>query len=166
MEKDKIKNIVIILLVVIIIILAIFLIMSKINYKDYTEISKITQKFQESQSELSLYLGKMKSDTYGIYNDIQILSGVVTEDKKEEIKDTNDKVLTPLIDLSSKKELNNKVYYKVNTNNFNQILKIDLPLYDNQITWYIEDGILLKLDFQNEPEWWSNDFNYLKIGNN
>ena len=83
MKKDKIKNIAIIILVVIIIILAIFLIMSKINQKDYTEISKLTQKIQESQKELSLYLGKMKSDTYGIYNDIQILSGVVTEDKKE-----------------------------------------------------------------------------------
>ena len=166
MKKDKIKNIAIIILVVIIIILAIFLIMSEINQKDYTEISKLTQKIQESQKELSLYLGKMKSDTYGIYNDIQILSGVVTEDKKEEIKDTNDKVLTPIIDLSSRKEINNKVYYKVNTTNFNQILKMDLPLYDNQVTWYIEDGNLLKVDFQREPEWWSSNFNYLKVGNN
>ena len=43
---------------------------------------------------------------------------------------------------------------------------MDLPLYDNQVTWYIEDGNLLKVDFQTEPEWWSSNFNYLKVGNN
>lgn len=167
MKKNSfeiIKNILIILLIIIVIVLTIVLFSSKINIVQDSKQKQFLSDILKMQNKISYYIGKTNSDTFGVYDDTQIILG--TEDKSnEKTKDVNNTTnnITEIVDSTQKIEKNNKVYYKVIDDNIKQVLNETMPEYEG-ITWYIEDGKLLKVKFDTKPEWWTDSFNSLLVG--
>ena len=148
------KNISIILLVILVLLLTIFLIFSKIENAISSESTSLLKDINKLQSNISFYIGKTYSETFGIYNSIQILSGVIDEnDETSVIKDSKDVQIVPIINLKSKVEKNGKLYYEIDKESIQDVLKFNIPEYKN-VKWYIEDGEIIKVQFDNKPEWW------------
>lgn len=152
MRKEKCKNICILLMGLIIVALIVYILLTSTNKKN-----SFLNDVLNLQANLSYYIGETKSDTFGAYDNIQIITG---QTDTEEIKNYNDEVLKPLVDKSSKIESEGKVFYKVINENVKETLKIDLSSYSD-LEFYIQDGQYLRVKVLNEPSWWNKSFNAL-----
>ncbi len=161
-KKDK-KNNVIILEFIVIIVLTIFLLFSTIKSGDESKREKLISTALTAQEKLSYYLGKMSSDTFSLYTNTDIILGK-SETTNEEIKDTEENKILPLVDSDKKEEKHNKISYKINSENMNTVLKIEMAKIDG-ISWFIQDGTTIKVKLDSTPSWWTPDLDFLVIGN-
>ncbi len=160
MKISKDKFVIIILLIIVIILSVILVIKSRNTFSGSTTktfLSDITN----IQSKLSYYIGSTYSETFGVYTNVEIITGTSEKTSSK----SNLENIKPIVDTSSKKEKNSKVYYKLNSDVVKQILKINLPTYDG-IEWYIQDGQYLKVNFEKQPSWWNDSLNTYMVGNN
>ena len=157
--KINSKNIAIVILIVVVIILSIFLIIkNKNNGKGNSEIATFIKDAVEVQNNLSYYVGNTYSDTFGIYTKEEI----VTARKKDAKENSDISKLTSIVDTNSKIDSQNGTCYKISEENYKKILNVDLPKYDG-ITWYIQDGSLIKVHLNIKPDWWNEDLSCLEI---
>ncbi len=162
-RKRNKKNNVIILEFIVIIVLTIFLFFSTIKSSDETKREKLISTALTAQENLSYYLGKMSSDTFSLYTDTDIILGK-SETTNEEIKDTQENKILPLVESDNKEEINNKIAYKINSENMNTVLNVEISEIDS-ISWYIQDGTTIKVKLDSIPSWWTSDLDFLVIGN-
>lgn len=154
MKGEKIKNILLIILFLIIVALVVYIFLTSTPKK-----SDFINSVLEVQEKVSYYLGQKNSETFNAYNNIHILTGF---NEDEEIKNIEGTTLVPLANKDSKIEKDGKVYYKLLEDKVKEVLKVDISKYSN-LTWYIQDGELIRVDFETEPEWWNEEFDTLKI---
>lgn len=113
------------------------------------------------QNVISNYIGNTQSEMFGAYEIENIITGYNSEGI--EIKDINDDNIVPIADKDQKIKKDDKNYYKLNSTNIKEILKVDLPNYNN-IEWYIsQDGTLAVKIIGKTPNWWNDNFNSLKL---
>ena len=113
------------------------------------------------QNIISNYIGNTQSEMFGLYGIENIIIGY--NDEGIEIKDINDDNIVPIADKDQKIKKDDKNYYKLNSTNIKEILKVDLPNYNN-IEWYIsQDGTLAVKIIGKTPNWWNDNFNSLKL---
>lgn len=155
-RKDN-SNILLALMFIIIIILLVYIIFFT-GGNGKTEFYSETLKFQNT---VSSYLGKAQADMFGAYEAKNIIIGY--NDEGTEIKNVDDSALTPIADKDVLVEKNNKKYYKLNEENIEKILEINVPVFTG-IDWYIcEDGSLAVKFTGGKPKWWSDNFEDLKL---
>lgn len=164
--NDRLKNIVIVLLVIAVLVLTFFTIFSKINVSGNLGKSEFLRNINELQADISYYLGSMNRDTFGVYDDTQIITGMIIKDngEKEVIKDNKNVALTPIVNIENKVVKNGNIAYQINEDNFEKVLNIQL-FNHNGIKLLIQNG-KVKIQIDVKPDWWSNDFDYLLVGNN
>lgn len=127
--------------------------------------SKFIKDVMSMQAQISYYIGTTSSDTFGLYSKEDIITGVVKDENGEnkEIKDTEDNNLTPIAEIDNKKEANGKTAYEINSDNYEKVLGSKLPEYSG-IKWYIQDGEIVKVSFETQPDWWNEDLTSMLIG--
>lgn len=161
-KKNGVKNVVIIILAVLVLLFGTYIVLLKFNVTGVDGKSTFVKNAFNLQDKVSYYIGTTYSDTFGIYTKEEILLGK-TKDGKE-IKDNNNKAMTPLVSADKKIEKNGTVAYPLNEESAKTLLQITLPKEDG-VTWYIQDGNLLKVNLEKSPSWWSIDLDCLKVGN-
>ena len=112
----------------------------------------------EVQNNLSYYIGSTYSDTFGIYTKEEI----VTATKKDDKENSNITKLTAIVDKNSKISSQNGTCYKISEESYKSILNVELPKYEG-ITWYLQDGALVKVHLDIKPSWWTDDLKSLEI---
>lgn len=160
-KKNVVKNVVIIILAVIVLLLGSYLFLLKMNVSGIDGKSTFVKDTLSLQNKVSYYIGGMFSDTFGIYTKEELLLGK-TKDGKE-ITDNENHAITPLVSAEGKIEKNGTVSYPLNEENAKKILNINIPKEEG-ITWYIQEGELLKVNISKAPSWWSLDLDCLKVG--
>lgn len=161
-NKDKKKNTIIVLLSSACILLIALMIFMKFSSKTVTGSSKFLQSVFSLQDKVSTYIGKSTSDTFGVYTAEEITTGKLAK-TGEEIKDNDDKSLTPLVDTDKKQEKNDKIAYKINDENLKKILNTSMPTYEG-VEFYIQDGTTVKVNLTSKPDWWTEDLDFLLVG--
>lgn len=162
MEKSKnIQKGIIILLIILLLLSITYIIFNKFNIANVDTKATFVEDTTNIQEKVSYYLGTSYSDTFGAYTKIQLLTGLNAEN--QEIKDTAGNNLKPFVKIDSKTEINGKICYELSSENIKEILKLDLPTYDN-IKWYVQDGELIKVKFDTKPSWWTTELNSLEVG--
>ena len=162
MEKKKnIQKGLIIILIILNLLSITYIVFNKFNIANVDTKATFVEDITKVQEKISYYLGTSYSDTFGAYTKTELITGLNSENK--EIKDTPGKSLKPIVNIESKTEINGKVLYELNQENIEEILKIDLPTYNN-IKWYIQDGELIKVKFDTKPSWWTTELNSLEVG--
>lgn len=162
MEKKKnIQKGLIIILIILNLLSITYIVFNKFNIANVDTKATFVEDITKVQEKISYYLGTSYSDTFGAYTKTELITGLNSENK--EIKDTTGKSLKPIVNIESKTEINGKVLYELNQENIEEILKIDLPTYNN-IKWYIQDGELIKVKFDTKPSWWTTELNSLEVG--
>jgi len=163
MKKESIKNIIIFILILIVITL---LVIYAIKFSNNEKTSKIIKDSLIAQSNISEYIGKIKSDTFDIYTTEQLLTGStdITNIEGTIIKDNDDKNLLQIVDVDDKITNNESVFYKLNTANFKK--RFDINLYEEDgITWYIKSTGDIKVNYINKPTWWNQELDTIYTGN-
>lgn len=160
MDKNKL---IIIILIIMVIVLSTLLVFMKIGTKDEHTRADFIKNVINVQAELSYYVANTYSETFGIYNKEELILGIDLEEKQTEEKDLENtkEEITPLANKDKKIEKNSKVCYEAIAENFSKVLNINLPEYEG-ITWYIQDGELLRVD--GKPSWWTSELDCLLIG--
>lgn len=155
--NDK-KNIVVILLLIIIIVMVFTLVFKNIQKQRYEiEQKNFLSNITSLQISLSFYLGKMNNDTFNIYTNEEIILGKnLTEGNLQEKK------ITPIVDSTKKTEAEGRNAFEVIIENFEKVLGIDIPSYSN-MTFYIKDGSVIKVKFEEEPKWWNSALDIYKL---
>lgn len=165
-DKNVVKNICIILLSILVLVLTIFLVFSKIESNKTGKEVTFLQDINNLQSKFSYYVGLTYSDTFGLYNNIEILAADFKEiDVEKEITNSQNNKITPLITLDDKIEKKNKIYHKIIESNVEAVLGVSMPTYEG-LTWYVENGNLLKVDFKSRPDWWTDNLEVFRVGQN
>lgn len=153
------KNITIVVIVLVVIILAIVVITKSIgNGKSGAGNANFVKDAMEVQNNVSYYVGNAYSDTFGIYTKEEI----VTATKKDDKENSKISKLTAIVDTNSKISSQNGTCYKISDEAYKSILNVQLPKYEG-ITWYLQDGTLLKVHFDTKPAWWTDDLSALEI---
>lgn len=152
MKKEMAKTVCILFMLMIIVALVAYILLTSTNKKN-----NFLNNVLNLQANLSYYIGQTKSDTFSAYDNIQIITA---QTDAGEIRDYNDEVLKPLVDINSKVEADGKVFYKVINENIKEILNIDLSSYSG-LEFYIQDGQYLRVKVLNEPTWWNKSFEAL-----
>lgn len=158
---DK-KTVIIVILAVICMLLISFIIFLVFGTKSISGSSSFLQSTYALQDKVSNYMGKSSAETFGVYTNEEIITGK-TSKNNEQIKDNEDKEITPLVNLDEKVEENGKVAYKINSDNLKKELNTSMPTFDG-IDYYIQDGITIKVKLQTKPEWWNEDLDFLLVG--
>ena len=185
---------IIILLVIIIFALTIYIIFSKMDSKDDTTRKNFLSTMQTVQSELSYYVCGMEKDTFGIYTKSEILAGKAsakntteqtdkntntksTNSKNTKNKDTNDEteidnsaikdnegnLVTSLVETDKNYGTEENPIYKVNVTDLQKILNVSVEEFKG-LEWYIENGTIVKVGFENsKPSWWEDTFDVFSI---
>lgn len=163
MNKSKIKNIVIVLLSVIVIILSVI---SFLKPNIGSKASSLLKDFISLQSKTSEYIGKMKSDTFGIYTTEQILIGSIDIAKAESTKilNNNDEEVKSLVDVKNSIKNDENTYYVVNKDNISKIFQIELGKYTDT-NWYIDTNGNIRLKYIERPTWWTAELDSILVGN-
>lgn len=167
MYSEKIKTVAIFLLIAVVIALGAFCIFGKGGVKNSETGIAFFNCVQDLQGELSYYLGNTYSDTFGVYSNVEILSGVVTDENGQSvtIKDNEDHDLVTLIQTADKIENNEKTYYALSIENIKTAFNADLSRYGSNMKWYVSEDGFIRVNFDAEPEWWQPSFQGIKIGN-
>lgn len=113
------------------------------------------------QQNVSYYLGKTRAEMFEAYELNNIIIGM-TDDGKE-IKNVEDKAITPVANKDEVIDKNGTKYYKLNENNVKELFKIELPKY-NGISWYVSGNGEIKVKFSSDvPKWWNDNSEKLKL---
>ncbi len=161
-KKIEGKTVVIVILSAICMILLSLVIFFAFGTKTVSGSSKFLESTLNLQNKVSMYIGTTSSDLFGVYTNEEIIVGK-TSKNQEEIKDNEDNPISPLVDIESKVEENNKVAYKINKDNVTKLLNTSMPDYTG-IEFYIQDGEKVKVKVTNKPEWWNEDLDFLLVG--
>ena len=162
MAKKANKNVVIVILLVICMLLTALTVFLLFGNKTVSGSSKFLESAYTLQNKISTYIGKTSSDTFGVYTNEEIITGKIAA-TGEDIKDSDDKSLTPLVDIDKKIDIEGKVAYKINEENLKKLLNTSMPTYDG-IEFYIQDGELLKVNVVSSPDWWIEDLDFILVG--
>lgn len=162
MEKNKnIQKGLIIVLIILNLLSITYIVFNKFNIANVDTKATFVEDIIKVQEKISYYLGTSYSDTFGAYTKTELITGLNSENK--EIKDITGKSLKPIVNIESKTEINGKVVYELNQENIKEMLKTELPTYNN-VKWYIQDGELIKVKFDTKPSWWTTELNSLEVG--
>ena len=155
MKNSKLKNVIICLLLVVIAILGSYIILN-----NSTRTSSFLADIMLLQNKLSYYVGSINSETFEAYSNVEILTAL-TEDGKE-IKGFDEKNLIAFANKDEAIESNGVTLYKLNIENIKNELNIDLSQYSS-VTFYVQDGVNISVRIIEEPKWWDDNFDLLKI---
>lgn len=146
------KNICILIMGVIIVALIVYILLTSTNKKN-----SFLNDMLNLQANLSYYVGQTKSDTFGAYENLEILTG---ETQSGVITDYNDEALKAIVEKDSKIEKDGNTFYKVIPENAKEVLKVDLSSYSG-LEFYLQDGQYLRVKIITEPSWWNKSFDSL-----
>lgn len=164
-NKVELKKITIFLLTVLTFLLLLYTIFTSKNYKDCIKDRKeFIQHVNNSQKLLSYYLATNIEKTFGVYNEQQIMTGIIDETGTK-ILDNKEKEITPIVDINSIIEEKGFKYYLVIDENLKTILNLVLNPVENA-TYYISQDGNLKLKFSKLPKWFDESISYYQVGNN
>ncbi len=162
MKKETIKTFTIIVLILIIVLL---IITNFLKQGSNVKAKKLFKEILTVQSNISNYIGKMKSNTFEIYTTQQILIGSTDIENilETRIKNfENDDLIQIVID-KDKISQDNSTFYKINIDNFKK--KFNYNLYnEDEITWYIQDNGDIKISYIIKPSWWIQELDIMYIG--
>jgi len=161
--KNGMSKLVIIILVILLCLSGAYIVLGPNGYKTSSQAKAFLDDVLELQSTMSYYVGSSYSDAFGVYSKYEILSGKTEEG--EIIKDNEDNLLPDLIDVNDTIDYKgNEKAYKLKLDHVKTTLKIDISNYDG-ITFYIVEGDIIKvvIDDSLVSEWWSSNFDGLKI---
>ncbi len=150
----KMKNLIIVVLCIIILLLISYIVINKSTRKN-----NFLSDYLLLQNKLSYYIGKLDSETFGAYDDISLLTSYSNDTL---ITNFNNEQLTALVDKSSKVEKDGVSYYKIDNEQIKEKFDLDLSQYVN-ITFYVCEGINIKVKIDELPEWWNSNFDLLMI---
>lgn len=156
MNKEKIKDVVIVILLIAVIALTLYLILTSTAKK-----SDFISDLVNAQDKISYYIGSIASETFNAYDKSQIITGY---NDNEEIKNMDGNALPHIANKDEKIEIGGEIYYKISLEQLKENLKIDLSKY-SYLEWYIKDGEVLRVRFTEEPEWWNYTMDALKVPN-
>lgn len=157
--KINAKNISIVILVLAVIILSIVLIVKSAGGGNSgNSNANFIKDAMEVQNNLSYYVGNTYSDTFGVYTKEEI----VTATKKDDKENSNIDKITAIVDKNSKISSQNGTCYKISEEAYKSVLNVSLPKYEG-ITWYLQDGALVKVHLDIKPSWWTDDLKSLEI---
>jgi len=163
MKKESLKNIVIFILIFIIIV---FTVMYLLKYNNNSKSATMVKDSLVGQSNISEYIGKIKSDTFDIYTTEQLLIGStdIKNIDTTKIKDNSDVDLLQIVNIEDKVTKNDAVFYKLNTENFKK--RFGITLYEeNGITWYVQSTGNIKVNYITKPTWWNKELDSIYVGN-
>ena len=163
-KKKNNAAITVLVLFVICIILLALVIFFAFGAKNISGSGKFLKETYNLQNKIALYIGKASSDAFGVYTNEEIITGKVST-TNEEIKDNSDETLEPLVNIDEKIEENGKIAYKINAENLEKLLNINMPSFSG-IEFYLQDGEDLKVKLTDKPNWWSTDLDFLLVGKN
>ena len=161
-KKINSKTVIIVILVAICMILLSLVIFFAFGTKTVSGSSKFLESTLNLQDKVSMYIGKTSSDLFNVYTNEEIITGK-TSKNQEEIKDNEENAILALADIDNKIEENNKVAYKINSDNVTSLLNTSMPNYEG-IEFYVQDGEKVKVKVTTKPEWWNEDLDFLLIG--
>ncbi len=157
--KNNIRYLAILIaLTVIIIVMTIYILFFNSSQKTSETETEFIKNMLIIQSNLSYYIGSTYSETFGIYDKETIIKGTENTNEQENIKQ-----LQSLVNSEEKIEENGVTAYKVNIQNIESVLKIDLPSYEG-IDFYIQNGDTIKVNFNEVPTWWTEICDIFKVG--
>lgn len=156
MNKEKIKDVVIVILLIAVIALTLYLILTSTSKK-----SDFISDLVNAQDKISYYIGSIASETFNAYDKSQIITGY---NDNEEIKNMDGNALPHIANKDEKIEIGGEIYYKISLEQLKENLKIDLSKY-SYLEWYIKDGEVLRVKYGEEPEWWNYTMDALKVPN-
>lgn len=156
MNKEKIKDVVIVILLIAVIALTLYLILTSTAKK-----SDFISDLVNAQDKISYYIGSISSETFNAYDKSQIITGY---NDNEEIKNMDGNALPHIANKDEKIEIGGEIYYKISLEQLKENLKIDLSKY-SYLEWYIKDGEVLRVKYSEEPEWWNYTMDALKVPN-
>ncbi len=156
MNKEKIKDVVIVILLIAVIALTLYLILTSTAKK-----SDFISDLVNAQDKISYYIGSIASETFNAYDKSQIITGY---NDNEEIKNMDGNALPHIANKDEKIEIGGEIYYKISLEQLKENLKIDLSKY-SYLEWYIKDGEVLRVKYSEEPEWWNYTMDALKVPN-
>lgn len=162
MKKEAIKSLTIGILMIMVVVLTI---MYSLKFSYNNKANELIKSSFVAQSEISEYIGKLKSDTFNIYTTEQLLVGSsdVSSIDTTKIKDNDNNNLSQLVSNDDKITYNNQIFYKLDVDNFEKLF--DISLYkDDTLTWYIGNSGDIKVNYKIKPIWWNNELGSLYIG--
>lgn len=164
MNTEKTKTVVIFVLIAVVIALGAYSLFGRDGLKNIGTTKEFVEDIQNLQSSMSYYLGSTYSDTFGVYTKTEILSGKATNKDGEQIniKDNEDKNLPTLVNTEEKIEVDNKALYKMSNDDIKTVFELDFTKYGDISLYVGEDGII-KVDFEKEPNWWRKEFEVIKV---
>lgn len=169
MDKKIRKNIIVIILSILVITLLMYIIFSKNGLSDSSERADFLKNMVNTQKELSYYLGRTSAETFGVYTNEQIITGVIDINKSDEtkIKDNENNAIIPIVSIANNNIVkeNDVTSYLVIKDNIKEVLNTDLKEFSG-VSYYITNGNTLKVKFDTKPKWWDGSMNTLLLGNN
>lgn len=163
--SEKSKTVVIFVLIALLLLLGAYVLFGKNGVGNVEKKASFLNDVQDLQSSLSYYLGSTYSDTFGAYTKLEILSAKSedSEGNLVDIKDNEDNVLVSVIDTNDKVEENEVSYYKLVNDNVKILFNVDISSYSD-ISWYVTEEGMIKVNFEETPNWWGSEMNGLKLG--
>lgn len=157
-----VKDIIIIILIVAVVTLTV---MYLLRFNSNTKTKQLVKDTLTAQTNISEYLGKLKSETFEVYTNEQLLVGSsdIQNTDTTRIKNNDNEEILQLVSIENKVNSNNSIFYKLNTDSFKKKFNIDLH-EDDGITWYIQNTGEIKVNFINKPSWWTEELNAIRLG--
>lgn len=151
------NNVILALMFIIVIVLIVYIIFFTGKGKS----SNFTEDAVMLQNKISYYLGKTDTEMFGAYTVENIITG--KNQDGNEIKSVSEETLKPICDLDTKIESNNVKYYKLNSDNVEEVLNYKVPKYNN-VDWYLSQTGDIKVKINGaEPDFWNESYDSMKI---
>lgn len=168
-DNEQTKKVNINIYLIVICIVLILIILYKMMFGGYVRYDNSRTQFLNSvislQSEMSYYIGKTKAETFEVYSNLQLLSGV------SNLEDENSKITLEeskeIIQISSVKkedivEKSSNKYYKLIKENLQKNFQTK-AFEDENITYYVDSECIVKIKLDKKPAWWDDSLDFLVI---